>query len=108
MNIFPNTLFVGKVCTYLNSVDSTQTYLKDMYANTAPTEGTVIMTYDQLSGYGQRESRWVGDKGKRLFIEWVINYLVIVLGKLAGSKSYKDLHPVDKTIKQTQIGDKDE
>ena len=44
----------------------------------------------------------------RLFIEWMINYLIIVLGKLFGSKSYKDLHPVDKTPKQTQIGDKDE
>ena len=44
----------------------------------------------------------------RLFIDWMINYLIIVLGKLFGSKSYKDSHPVDKTIKQTQIGDKDE
>ena len=48
----------------------------------------------------------------RLFIEWMINYLIIVLGKLFGSKSYKDSHPIDKTIKQThkqtQIGDKDE
>ena len=44
----------------------------------------------------------------RLFIEWMINYLIIVLGKLFGSKSYKDSHPVDKTIKHTQIGDKDE
>ena len=48
----------------------------------------------------------------RLFIEWMINYLIIVLGKLFGSKSYKYSHPVDKTIKQTpkqtQIGDKDE
>ena len=48
----------------------------------------------------------------RLFIEWMINYLTIVLGELFGSKSYKDLHPIDKTHKQTpkhtQIGDKDE
>ena len=44
----------------------------------------------------------------RLFIEWMINYLNIVLGKLFGSKTYKGSQPVDKTIKQTQIGDKDE
>ncbi len=44
----------------------------------------------------------------RLFAMWMINYLIIVLGKLFGSKLYKDLHPVDKTINQTQIGDKDE
>ena len=44
----------------------------------------------------------------RLFIEWMINYLIIVLGKLFGSKSYKGLPTVDKTIKHTQIGDKDE
>ena len=43
----------------------------------------------------------------RLFIKWMINYLIIVLGKLFGSKLYKDLPPVDKTHKQTQIGDKD-
>lgn len=46
----------------------------------------------------------------RLLIEWMINYLIIVLGKLFGSKLYKDLPPIDKTIKQppkqAQIGDK--
>ena len=48
----------------------------------------------------------------RLFIEWMINYLIIVLGKLFDSKLHNDSHPIDKTIKQThkqtQIGDKDE
>ncbi len=72
MNISPNTLFVGKVCTHLNSVDSTQTYLKNMYANIAPTEGTVIMTYDQLAGYGQRESAWVGDSGRSVALSTIL------------------------------------
>ena len=44
----------------------------------------------------------------RLFGMWLINYLIVVLGKLFGSKLYKDLPPVDKTPKQTQNGDKDE
>ena len=48
----------------------------------------------------------------RLFGMWLINYLIVVLGKLFGSKLYKDSHSVDKTQtqthKQTQIGDKDE
>ena len=44
----------------------------------------------------------------QILIEYLINYLVVVLGKLFGSKSYKDSHSVDKTHKQTQIGDKDE
>ena len=35
----------------------------------------------------------------RLFIEWMINYLIIVLGKLFGSKLHKDSQPVDKTHK---------
>lgn len=72
MNISPNTLFIGKVCTHLNSVDSTQTYLKNMYANIAPAEGTVIMTYDQLAGYGQRESAWVGDGRKSVALSTIL------------------------------------
>ena len=44
----------------------------------------------------------------RLFAMWMINYLIIVLGKLFGSKLHKDLHPIDKTPKQTPRGDKDE
>ena len=36
----------------------------------------------------------------RLFIEWMINYLVVALGKLFGSNLHNDSHPVDKTIKQ--------
>ena len=48
----------------------------------------------------------------RLFAMWMINYLIVVLGKLFGSKLYKDSPPVDntpkETPKQTQIGDKDE
>lgn len=41
-------------------------------------------------------------------IEYLINYLVVVLGKLFGSKLYKDLPTVDNIPKQTQLGDKDE
>ena len=44
----------------------------------------------------------------RLFAMWMINYLIVVLGKLFGSKLYKDLHPIDTTSKQTPRGDKDE
>ena len=44
----------------------------------------------------------------QILIEYLINYLVTVLGKLFGSKLYKDLHPIDKTHKQTPRGDKDE
>ena len=44
----------------------------------------------------------------QILIEYLINYIVTALGKLFGRKLYKDLHPIDKTIKQTQIGDKDE
>mgnify|MGYP001767270829 CR=1 FL=1 len=44
----------------------------------------------------------------QILIEYLINYLVVVLGKLFGGKLYKDSHLVDKTPKQTQIGDKDE
>ena len=44
----------------------------------------------------------------RLFAMWMINYLIVVLGKLFGSKLYKDSPPVDKTHKQTPRGDKDE
>jgi len=66
VNISPNTLLVGKVCHLIDTVDSTQTFLKNLYANSRPIDGTVILSYNQTSGYGQRKSTWQGQSGMNI------------------------------------------
>lgn len=58
MILYPNTLFVGKVCEHLPTVASTQTYLRNLYTKSRPAEGTAILSYNQTGGYGQRNASW--------------------------------------------------
>lgn len=53
-----NTLFVGKVLVYLESVDSTNDYAKILLANSNPIHGTVILSYNQTHGRGQYGRKW--------------------------------------------------
>jgi BirA family biotin operon repressor/biotin-[acetyl-CoA-carboxylase] ligase len=66
VSIYPNTLFVGKVLRILPQVDSTQTFLMNLYANSSPIEGSVILSYNQENGYGQRNSSWESMEGQNI------------------------------------------
>lgn len=66
MSIYPNTLFVGKVLRLLPQVNSTQTFLMNLYANSSPIEGSVILSYNQQNGYGQRNSTWESMEGQNI------------------------------------------
>lgn len=72
MSLYPNTLFVGKVCIFLDTVPSTQTYLKTLYAKSKPIEGTAILSYDQTNGYGQRNAPWIGEKGSNIALSLIL------------------------------------
>jgi BirA family biotin operon repressor/biotin-[acetyl-CoA-carboxylase] ligase len=53
-----NTLFVGKVAIHLETVDSTNTYLRELLTKSSPIEGTVVWADAQTAGRGQVGSRW--------------------------------------------------
>ena len=65
-NIFSG-LFVGQNLLTLKEVDSTNTFLKNLLANSEPvTEGTVIMAEHQYAGRGQHQNKWLAQPGKNL------------------------------------------
>lgn len=65
-NIF-STLFVGQNFIKLTSVDSTNTYLKNLLAKSEPLpDGTVIMADEQFSGRGQLNNKWLAKPGENL------------------------------------------
>ena len=56
---------------YLESVDSTHTYLKDYIKKNGFTNNLCIATQEQTSGVGSRGNSWIGAKGN-LFFSFVI------------------------------------
>jgi BirA family transcriptional regulator, biotin operon repressor / biotin---[acetyl-CoA-carboxylase] ligase len=67
-NIF-SQLFVGQNIVSLASVDSTNSWLKELLSKSEPVaEGTVIMAEEQFAGRGQMSNTWVSESGKNLTI----------------------------------------
>lgn len=61
------TLFIGQQIISLKTVDSTNTYAKELLANFKPVpEGTAIMAEDQRQGRGQAGSSWYSEPGMNL------------------------------------------
>jgi BirA family transcriptional regulator, biotin operon repressor / biotin---[acetyl-CoA-carboxylase] ligase len=60
-------LFVGQNIITLDSVDSTNSWLKNLLSNSEPLpEGTVILAEHQFAGRGQTNHSWVSEAGKNL------------------------------------------
>jgi BirA family biotin operon repressor/biotin-[acetyl-CoA-carboxylase] ligase len=59
--------FVGQNLVTLKEVDSTNTFLKYILANSAPVpDGTVIMAESQVAGRGQQQNKWYSSAGESL------------------------------------------
>ena len=52
------TLFIGQQFIELDEVDSTNNYASALINELKPTEGTVVLSYNQKSGKGQRDAYW--------------------------------------------------
>lgn len=60
-------LFVGQNLITLDSVDSTNSRLKNILSNSEPLpEGTVILAEEQYAGRGQSNNAWDSERGKNL------------------------------------------
>lgn len=67
-----NTLFVGKNLIELDSVDSTNSFARQLLSNSRPVEGTVIMAKDQFAGRGQMGNAWSTEAGKNITLSVIL------------------------------------
>jgi BirA family transcriptional regulator, biotin operon repressor / biotin---[acetyl-CoA-carboxylase] ligase len=67
-----NTLFVGQNLIHLKTADSTNSYATELLRQISPLDGTVIYTFNQLNGRGQRGSLWESERGKNIAMSIVL------------------------------------
>lgn len=58
------TLFVGQNSIHLKLIDSTNSYASELLKETKPPEGTLIYTFEQKNGKGQRGNKWQSEPNK--------------------------------------------
>ena len=67
-----DTLFIGKNIIELKSIDSTNTYAKELLDNEKPPEGTIIVAHEQHSGRGQMGNIWKAEARKNLTLSFIL------------------------------------
>ncbi|MCX6292441.1 MAG: biotin--[acetyl-CoA-carboxylase] ligase [Bacteroidetes bacterium] len=65
------TLFTGRQATFLETVNSTNSYLLHMLSKNHLPEGSVIVAHHQSEGRGQASEKWVSETGKNLLLSIV-------------------------------------
>ncbi|MEN8119915.1 MAG: biotin--[acetyl-CoA-carboxylase] ligase [Bacteroidota bacterium] len=63
---------IGNKIIYLESVDSTNNYLKIKSLDNKPKEGLLVFANEQVSGRGQRENSWESKAGKNLLLSFIV------------------------------------
>ena len=66
------TLFIGQNHISLASVDSTNSFAKDLLTKEHPPEGTIISATTQLKGRGQAGNTWAAEGGKNLTVSYIL------------------------------------
>jgi BirA family biotin operon repressor/biotin-[acetyl-CoA-carboxylase] ligase len=66
------TLFVGQNCIHLKSIDSTNSYASQLLGQIKPPEGTLIYTFDQQNGRGQRGNTWETEPNKNVASSFIL------------------------------------
>ena len=67
------TLFVGQNCIHLKSIDSTNSYASELLRQIKPIEGTLIYTFNQLNGRGQRGNSWECEANQNIALSIIVN-----------------------------------
>lgn len=62
--ISPKTLFVGQSAIFLESISSTNDFLKELVSGGGVLEGTLVTTNYQLNGKGQKGNTWRSNAGE--------------------------------------------
>jgi BirA family biotin operon repressor/biotin-[acetyl-CoA-carboxylase] ligase len=66
------TLFIGKNIIELDSVDSTNSFAKQLLTDNKPVEGTVICAREQFAGRGQMGNTWKTEPGQNITLSVVL------------------------------------
>ncbi len=66
------TLFVGQNSIHLKSVDSTNRYASELLRHVKLSEGSLIYTFEQQKGRGQRGNGWVSEPNKNITLSLVL------------------------------------
>jgi BirA family biotin operon repressor/biotin-[acetyl-CoA-carboxylase] ligase len=72
-NSIQDTLIIGKKVVYLPSCHSTNDIAAEIVHAGLFTEGTVVITDNQLTGRGQRGTSWVANPGENLTFSVILN-----------------------------------
>ncbi|HTB31251.1 MAG TPA: biotin--[acetyl-CoA-carboxylase] ligase, partial [Bacteroidia bacterium] len=61
-----HTLFIGHPIQILERTDSTNTFAGNLIRENPPAEGYIVRAMEQLSGRGQRGTKWASEPGANL------------------------------------------
>lgn len=67
------TLFIGRNAIHLDKVDSTNSYASEVLRQIKPSEGTIIYSFDQENGRGQRGNNWVSEPNKNVAFSLILH-----------------------------------
>ena len=67
-----NSLFIGKNLVELDSVDSTNSFARQLLSESRPVEGTVVLAKEQFAGRGQMGNKWSTEGGKNITMSVVL------------------------------------
>jgi BirA family biotin operon repressor/biotin-[acetyl-CoA-carboxylase] ligase len=66
------TLFIGQNAIYVKSLASTNTYASELLRQIALSEGSLIYTFEQEKGRGQRGNAWESEPNKNVTLSLVL------------------------------------
>lgn len=76
------TLFIGQNEIFLPEVNSTNSYAIELLKNVNQAEGTIVYTFNQTQGRGQRGNSWMSQPGQNLAISIVLKPHFLALKNL--------------------------
>lgn len=66
------TLFIGRNAVHLSEVGSTNSYASELLRQIRSPEGTIIYTFNQEQGRGQRGNTWVSEPNKNVALSLIL------------------------------------
>ncbi len=66
------TLFIGQSTIELSSIDSTNSYASELLNQSRPVEGTLVYTFNQQNGRGQRGNKWLSEPNKNGALSYIL------------------------------------
>lgn len=67
------TLFVGQNAIHLTAVGSTNSYASDLMRQIRVNDGTIVYTFEQTNGRGQRGNTWLSEPNKNIALSLILH-----------------------------------